>query len=94
MENAAEDAIIKKWEEIDDLSRREKQAIAGASKKRKRIADKPAEPMPGIFELIESSDVEVNTDRGASARRAIASSDVSESGTVPVRKTRSKRGAT
>ena len=58
LENPTEDAIIARWEQQEAESRMEKQAIAGANKKRKRIADKPANEtaMPGMFQIVDVTD--------------------------------------
>jgi hypothetical protein len=71
LENPAEDAIIARWEEQEAASKAmsaaskalvsaQRQAIVGAgvgaNKKRKRIADKPAESMPGMFEIVDVTD--------------------------------------
>ena len=83
--------MIKKWEEQEAGNRKEKQAIAGASKKRKRIADKPAEPMPGIFEFVELSDGELDSESEEKIKEHLKTAHgISESELGPSRK--SKRG--
>jgi hypothetical protein len=54
LENPTEDAIIARWEQQEE----DRQAIGGANKKRKRIADKPANEvaMPGMFQIVDVTD--------------------------------------
>lgn len=63
LENPTEDAIIARWGAQEAENRIERQAIAGANKKRKRIADKPANEeeilgLPGVFEIVDGDDTE------------------------------------
>ena len=50
--------MLKKWEAQEASNAAQKQAIAGASRKRRRIADKPhnQEALSDIVELIDGSD--------------------------------------
>lgn len=59
LENKDEDAILRKWAEQEQHEREtntlQRQAIVGATRKRKRVADKPHNEMnmPGIFEVVD-----------------------------------------
>lgn len=58
LENPNEDAVLKKWEAQESRNSVQKQAIAGASRKRKRIADRAHndEALSGIIELADGTD--------------------------------------
>ena len=96
LENPAEDAIIARWEEQEAASKAvvaaskalvsaQRQAIAGAgeSRKRRRIADKPAESMPGMFEIVDVTDEPEGEVGGETEMEQLV--------TVPARKARSAR---
>lgn len=59
MENPAEDAILKKWEEQEaQAASTHKQALAGASRKRKRIAEKPSEDERQVLLITDGAEDE------------------------------------
>ena len=64
LENKDEDAILKKWEEQqrDPNITNQTQTVIGASRKRKRIAEKAHDQldMPGVFEVIDDSELPVD----------------------------------
>ncbi|KAK3698896.1 hypothetical protein LTR37_016773 [Vermiconidia calcicola] len=86
LENPAEDAVIKKWEVVE----KEKQATVGASKKRKRIAEKAEDRMPGVFEIVE---LDVGEDEQEKVLEQILTPSVSGSEAPTTRTRRGKKAA-
>ena len=66
LENAAEDTVIKKWAEQEESTgtAKERQAVGGAGRKRRKIADKPAhEEEVRFIELAEDGDDVLGADK-------------------------------
>ena len=58
MDNPAEDAILKKWEDQEAQNTIQKQALAGASRKRRRIAEKPSEDEREVLLITDGAEDE------------------------------------
>lgn len=74
MENPAEDAVLKKWDE-QQAQVKEQQAIAGASKKRKMISQNATRDGARFIDLDDASETESGaaatvTTRGSKQLRA------------------------
>ena len=107
LENPAEDAIIARWEEQEAANKASKALVAvqrqgtyraggitGASKKRKRIAEKPAEEgvaMPGMFEIVDVTD-EVEEVEGGPEKHLMTPTEHMIAVTAGARKPRAARG--